>query len=288
MTIIFGRIVGSDHLSMKRSLDDVWLALNMLPHLRWRWERKDQQGMHPIISKLAEKVFKVNLRDKHREEMPGVLLPEVQMVDYEQLEERPPSVFLGRERDKPGRWSVSSSPVRAIAPSPGLRLFQHNSEASSINGMPPSSLPKQSPRHSLTSLLSADSGSTMSPPGTNGVGLLHRPLTTPASEAGWPNISAGLFYPYNEENPLNAAPPGQQPKPTTVMQMPPPPLPSQTPGGGFSTAQYPTVPVPYGPSRSAFMNEENDNPPVAGAELDTVQPIMNRVCHPHHLLSLFH
>ena len=37
------------------------MALDMLPQFRWRWERKDVGGGHPLIAKLAEEVLKVNL-----------------------------------------------------------------------------------------------------------------------------------------------------------------------------------------------------------------------------------
>ena len=37
------------------------MALDMLPSFRWRWERKDLKGGHPLIAKLAEEVLKVNL-----------------------------------------------------------------------------------------------------------------------------------------------------------------------------------------------------------------------------------
>lgn len=37
------------------------MALDMLPRFRWRWERKDLNGGHPLISKLAEKVLNVDL-----------------------------------------------------------------------------------------------------------------------------------------------------------------------------------------------------------------------------------
>lgn len=39
------------------------MALDMLPRLRWRWERKDLNGAHPLIAKLAEKVFDTNLHE---------------------------------------------------------------------------------------------------------------------------------------------------------------------------------------------------------------------------------
>lgn len=62
MVILYGHMSQCNRLPKQVALEDVWLALDMLPRLRWRWERKDVNGGHPLISKLAEKVLDVNLR----------------------------------------------------------------------------------------------------------------------------------------------------------------------------------------------------------------------------------
>lgn len=62
MVILYGHMSHSDRLSRQEMIEDVWMALDMLPRLRWRWERKDLNGGHPLIAKLAEKVLNVNLR----------------------------------------------------------------------------------------------------------------------------------------------------------------------------------------------------------------------------------
>jgi hypothetical protein len=61
MVILYGHISRCDHLPKQVALEDLWLALDMLPRLRWRWERKDLNGGHPLIEKLAERVMDVNL-----------------------------------------------------------------------------------------------------------------------------------------------------------------------------------------------------------------------------------
>lgn len=61
MVILYGHMSKSDTLPRHTALEDVWLALDMLPRFRWRWERKDVNGGHPLISKLAERVMDVNL-----------------------------------------------------------------------------------------------------------------------------------------------------------------------------------------------------------------------------------
>ncbi|KAF8893294.1 hypothetical protein CPB85DRAFT_1440694 [Mucidula mucida] len=55
MVILYGHMSKSDTLPRHTALEDVWLALDMLPRFRWRWERKDVNGGHPLISKLAER-----------------------------------------------------------------------------------------------------------------------------------------------------------------------------------------------------------------------------------------
>jgi len=62
MVILYGHMSHSECLSKETMIEDVWMALNMLPRFRWRWERKDLNGGHPLISRLAEKVLEVDLR----------------------------------------------------------------------------------------------------------------------------------------------------------------------------------------------------------------------------------
>lgn len=63
MVILFGHMSRCDRLPRQVALEDIWMALDMLPRLRWRWERKDLNGAHPLIAKLAEKVFDTNLHE---------------------------------------------------------------------------------------------------------------------------------------------------------------------------------------------------------------------------------
>jgi hypothetical protein len=62
MVILYGHMSHCERLSRQVMIEDVWMALGMLPRFRWRWERKDLNGGHPLTSKLAEKVLNVNLR----------------------------------------------------------------------------------------------------------------------------------------------------------------------------------------------------------------------------------
>jgi hypothetical protein len=68
MVILYGHMSRCDSLPKQVALEDVWMALDMLPRFRWRWERKDLNGGHPLIAKLAERVIDVNL---HQVEPPS-------------------------------------------------------------------------------------------------------------------------------------------------------------------------------------------------------------------------
>ena len=61
MVILYGHISGVECLPAHIALEDVWLALDMLPRFRWRWERKDVNGGHPLIAKLVEHIMGVSL-----------------------------------------------------------------------------------------------------------------------------------------------------------------------------------------------------------------------------------
>ncbi|KAJ3495698.1 hypothetical protein NMY22_g19903 [Coprinellus aureogranulatus] len=63
MVILYGHMSKVDCLPFNTALEDLWLALDMLPRFRWRWERKDMNGAHPLIARLAERVMQVNLRN---------------------------------------------------------------------------------------------------------------------------------------------------------------------------------------------------------------------------------
>ncbi|KAI0636191.1 fungal-specific transcription factor domain-containing protein [Trametes polyzona] len=61
MVILYGHMSRCDRIPKQTALEDVWMALDMLPSFRWRWEGKDLSGGHPLIAKLAEKVLDANL-----------------------------------------------------------------------------------------------------------------------------------------------------------------------------------------------------------------------------------
>jgi hypothetical protein len=76
MVILFGQMSRCDSLTRQVALEDVWMALDMLPSFRWRWERREMNGSHPLIAKLTETVLGVNLRQAGPSSHP-VLIPEL-------------------------------------------------------------------------------------------------------------------------------------------------------------------------------------------------------------------
>ena len=77
MVILYGHISGVECLPAHIALEDVWLALDMLPRFRWRWERKDVNGGHPLIAKLVEHIMGVSLHTITPAAIP-ILLSETQ------------------------------------------------------------------------------------------------------------------------------------------------------------------------------------------------------------------
>ncbi|KAF9790408.1 fungal-specific transcription factor domain-containing protein [Thelephora terrestris] len=61
MVILYGHMSDCRRIPHQVALEDVWMALDVLPSIRWRWERKDLNGGHPLIARLAEKILAVNL-----------------------------------------------------------------------------------------------------------------------------------------------------------------------------------------------------------------------------------
>lgn len=101
MVILYGHISKVDCLPHAVALEDIWMALDMLPRFRWRWERKDVKGGHPLIAKLAEHVMGVDLQTvKPSSAHPPVLRCE---PDWE-------------EPNSPSQKSQHSTPVLSAAP----------------------------------------------------------------------------------------------------------------------------------------------------------------------------
>lgn len=63
MVILCGHLSQLHRLQPHVEVQDIWMALDVLPRMRWRWERKDVNGEHPMIAQLAERILSINLRD---------------------------------------------------------------------------------------------------------------------------------------------------------------------------------------------------------------------------------
>lgn len=63
MVILYGHMSQAGGLEKAIVVQDIWMALDVLPRMRWRWQRKDVNGEHPLIASLAEKVLDIHLRD---------------------------------------------------------------------------------------------------------------------------------------------------------------------------------------------------------------------------------
>ncbi|KAG8907998.1 hypothetical protein FRB99_001164 [Tulasnella sp. 403] len=76
MVILYGVISECDALPYSRAREDVCSALHIVPLFRWRWNRKDAHGSHPLIVKLAQKVFGHDVLNVAGPLGPPLLLPE--------------------------------------------------------------------------------------------------------------------------------------------------------------------------------------------------------------------
>ncbi|KAH8832511.1 hypothetical protein DL96DRAFT_1457837 [Flagelloscypha sp. PMI_526] len=63
MVILTGHSQLVGPLERHTAVEDVWLALDMLPRFRWRWERKDCGGEHPALARMVEQVMQVDLSE---------------------------------------------------------------------------------------------------------------------------------------------------------------------------------------------------------------------------------
>ena len=62
MVMLYGQMSKCFEVPHENVIADVWMAVDILPKFRWRWERREANGDHSLIERLAEKVLKVDLR----------------------------------------------------------------------------------------------------------------------------------------------------------------------------------------------------------------------------------
>jgi hypothetical protein len=136
MVILYGHMSNCNRLTREVALEDVWLALDLLPRLRWRWERKDSKGGHPLIAKLAERVLGANLLSVGPVSAP-VLLSEQDLDDVSMLMSPSPSSALPSSQQ--ANQSLASPYTSSGSPGYG----QHVRNGSQSKGVAPISPDKQ-------------------------------------------------------------------------------------------------------------------------------------------------
>ncbi|KAH7912026.1 fungal-specific transcription factor domain-containing protein [Hygrophoropsis aurantiaca] len=170
MVILYGHMSDCKRLPHQVMVEDVWMALDMLPRFRWRWERKDVNGGHPLISKLAEKVLNVNLHSVGPTKDP-VLLSE---LDWE----TDTSVGL---LSSPSLANQSQMQIQQKAPNVLHQPYPN---------MPPGAYgPPQRGTSTNTTPVKGPNGSTV-------MGGTHTDKLV--------DIPTGLFYPFFPENPMGS------------------------------------------------------------------------------------
>lgn len=130
MVILFGQMSKDTRLTRETAIQDIWTALDMLPRFRWRWERMDMNGGHPMIEMLAEKVLGINLRDVPLGG-PSYMIPE------EDWETGSPS----------GTLSPASSGVQLASPTHAQMPFGSGFQYSTNNANDPSGQLVNVPSH---------------------------------------------------------------------------------------------------------------------------------------------
>jgi hypothetical protein len=146
------------------------MALDMLPSFRWRWERRELNGSHPLIATLAEKVLGVNLRQAGPSSHP-VLMPE---LDWE-IE---------------GTHSPVATHTSSSTPSLSNTNTTYNHGTSSTPSFPGS--PPIGPAVPAPSRILVPNGAN----GTGASGGTTGPLETKLAE-----VPPSLFYPFYPEGP---------------------------------------------------------------------------------------
>ena len=91
--IMFAVNSSVETLAWGLSKEDVHLSLKLYPLFRWRWLRRENTGVSPLIGRLAEKVFSYKFPVETGPFPPPILLDEMYWLTTEALRSKtPPSV----------------------------------------------------------------------------------------------------------------------------------------------------------------------------------------------------
>lgn len=228
MVILYGHMSHCERLSRQVMIEDVWMALDMLPRFRWRWERKDLNGGHPLISKLAEKVLNVDLHSVGPPKDP-ILLSE---PDWETE-----NVILG-------------SPSMASPCQPHLQQQQQHKT-------PTLAHPSYQPEANMSG--TAVYGPRTASQSTTPVKNIGAQISPGAVGDKLAEVPTGLFYPFYPENPMGSIINSQVPGPNEGGNM------SEN-GGDYAQLLAAAAAQPNGsdgtygcqPSQDSYMLEEID------------------------------
>ncbi|KAF9256359.1 hypothetical protein L218DRAFT_911416 [Marasmius fiardii PR-910] len=146
MVILYGRMSKCNCLSHHTAIEDVWLALDMLPRFRWRWDRKDVNGGHPLIARLAERVMEVSLQQIGPATHP-VLLSEPEWED-DSASMRSPTLSLSSKSPQQSASTIASPPT-------------YGNAGNSNGGTTTAYSPQQRPVKGITATMAGHGGDKM-------------------------------------------------------------------------------------------------------------------------------
>ncbi|KAG8929189.1 hypothetical protein FRC01_004725 [Tulasnella sp. 417] len=127
MVILYGVISECDALPYPKAKDDVCNALHIVPRYRWRWSRKDAHGSHPLIVKLAQKVFGTEILN-----ITGPLGPPLLMPEWDWVVGSTDSGLASPLHE----LSAGYSPTQAAAPNPQPSMMNGTGPYNQAEGMP--------------------------------------------------------------------------------------------------------------------------------------------------------
>lgn len=131
MVILTGHIWQVGQLERHVAVEDVWLALDMLPRFRWRWERKDWGGEHPFLARMVEMVMRVDLREMKGCSPQPTLIEEREWSDVDENSMAPAQLSRSSSSHGPGAPS-GGSPVSTVSST--NRGFASHTSHGYVNG----------------------------------------------------------------------------------------------------------------------------------------------------------
>jgi hypothetical protein len=136
MIILYGHMSKNERLSKHLALEDICLALDMLPRFRWPWERRDVGGSYPLIAKLAERVMDVDLQTVQPPSHP-FLLPEEIWESEDVSVASPMSSVPAQIKSQQSTPVLTNASYSSTAPGPGYGTVQLAKQSTNNSGTTP-------------------------------------------------------------------------------------------------------------------------------------------------------